>query len=473
MLPKNLRYGNKVESAAAKSYRTSIQPQNGTGTYNMGDTITLNIPTRANLVLATTESYLKFSVTYTNGANIQTQRLDSCAAHGLIQRIRVWHGSNLLQDIDQYGLLAKMLFDIQVSTDAIYGKYNVISGTRNDLVLTLPTAAASAAAGNTAANIDTAIATALAPLSATNVSALQVNSGELIGTAIAANATNTVTYSLNLISLIGTLCSQQYFPLFACTSAPLRAEIILVDQPYKAYVGSDAAVGTFAISNCEYVANFIELSDTAMGMIQQSLQGSPLQFVVPDYRNFGGSYATTNGTASQYSFPIPAKFSSLKSLFVMNRDKGTGSSRFFPYSCVTNAISDYYFRVGSQIMPTKAPANIQEQFCELLKAIGSVSDLGHQPSIEKASYSQSATAQFTTANHLTNSSGSFYIGLDLESFANANKDSIFAGYNSNTDDIFAVINYGSSCATTTNRLDAFALFDCVVVLENNTAYVRY
>jgi hypothetical protein len=31
----------------------------------------------------------------------------------------------------------------------------------------------------------------------------------------------------------------------------------------------------------EYVANFIELSDGAMGLIQGSLQGQPLQFVVP------------------------------------------------------------------------------------------------------------------------------------------------------------------------------------------------
>jgi hypothetical protein len=50
MLPKNLAYGSKVESASARSYRTNIQPQNGTGTYNAGDTIIINIPTRNNLV---------------------------------------------------------------------------------------------------------------------------------------------------------------------------------------------------------------------------------------------------------------------------------------------------------------------------------------------------------------------------------------------------------------------------------------
>ena len=43
MLPKNLRYGSKVESASAKSYRSNIAPMNGTGTYGLNDTIIINI----------------------------------------------------------------------------------------------------------------------------------------------------------------------------------------------------------------------------------------------------------------------------------------------------------------------------------------------------------------------------------------------------------------------------------------------
>lgn len=471
MLPKNLRYGNKVESAAAKSYRTNIQPQNGTGTYQMNDTIIINIPTRQNIVLSTSESYLKFTTTYTSKANNNLLRLDSCGAHGLFSRLRVWHGSNLLQDIQEYGLLAKMLMDLQAPTDAVYGKLNVTTGTRNDLTLTLPTAAAPAAPGTTAANIDTAINTALAPLTAANVSAFQTNSGELISASLANDATTSVTYCLNLISLVGSLCSQQYFPLFACTSAPLRLEITLQDTAVKSYVA--LLESTFAISNCEYVANFIELSDAAMGMIQTSLQGSPLQFVVPDWRNYQYSFALTNNSASQVNFPIPAKFSSLKSLFVTCRPRGTGTLTYFPYACNVNGITDYNFRIGSQIMPTKAPNNIQEQFMEVLKAIGSISDLNHHPSIEKTSYSLNSSTQVTALNNSVVNSGSFYIGLDLENYSNASKDSIFAGYNSNTDDIFAVINVGVNALSSTARFDAFALFDCVIVLENGTAYCRY
>jgi hypothetical protein len=135
MLPKNLKYGSKIESAMARSSRVNIQPQNGTSTYNPGDTIIINIPTRNNLVLVPTESYLKFNINLTSNAANNFFRWDSCGAHGIIQRIRVFHGSNLLQDIDSYGMLVKMLYDIQMPSDAVYGKFNVLSGTRNDMTL--------------------------------------------------------------------------------------------------------------------------------------------------------------------------------------------------------------------------------------------------------------------------------------------------------------------------------------------------
>ena len=117
MLPKTLKYGSKVESAPARSSRSNIAPQNGTSGYNLGDIITVNIPTRANLVMASTECYFKFDIQVRNThATACHYKWDSCGAHGLIQRIRVWSGSNLLEDIDNYGLLAKMLFDLQVPT---------------------------------------------------------------------------------------------------------------------------------------------------------------------------------------------------------------------------------------------------------------------------------------------------------------------------------------------------------------------
>ena len=469
MLPKNLKFGSKVESASARSYRSNIAPQNGTGVYNLGDTIIVNVPTRNNLCLVPTESYLKFDARVTSGGAGNVVRWDSCGAHGLIQRIRIFHGSNLLQDIDNYGLLAKMMFDLQVPTDAGYGKFNVLSGTRNDLGLTLPTAAAAANAGTTTAQIDASIANALAPLSNAVVSAFQFNSGESLGT-IASAGPVTNTYCLNLISLLGTLCSHNYLPLFAMTSAPLRMEIQLVDSGFKALAGSQA-ITSIGITNCEYIANFIELSDSAMSMVYSSLQGQPLQFVVPDYRNYQFASALQNAV-TQVAMPIPAKFSSLKSLFITCRESGTiNTATYFPYSSVTRTITDYTFRVGSQLMPTKAVNTIQEMFSEVLKASGSMSDLSYTPSIEKASYSLVASAVNNAGGSVH--SGSFYIGLDLENYATAPKDTIFAGYNSNTDDIYAIMTFPAQGGAVQMRFDAFALFDEVLVFENGTAYSKF
>ena len=238
--------------------------KNGTGTYNPGDTITINIPTSNNLVLVPEESVLKFTVNYKNGTDTtQVIRFDSCGGHGLIERIRVWHGSNLLADITAYGALAKLMFDLQVSSDATYGKHNILSGTRNDLVVLLPalvTEDATAAAG------------AAIKIGSIRLSANQINSGlRISGDAVMASATTcSQTFAITLISLVGSLGSAKYFPLFACTSAPLRVEITLASSALA--TAACAKETTMTITNCEYIAQFIELNDTAMNIISNSQQ---------------------------------------------------------------------------------------------------------------------------------------------------------------------------------------------------------
>lgn len=445
MIPTKLRYGTKVESAPARSYKTNIQPQNGTGPYGLGSVMYFNIPTRSNLFMASTENYMRFDFTLTNGdTSGNAARWDSCGAHGLIQRIRVFHGSNLLEDIDNYGLLAKMLYDIQVHTDATYGKFNILAGTRNDLYVS-------------------------------SSQALQVNSGESIATDLNPGVSSASrTYCLNLISIVGSLCSDKYFPLFACTSAPLRVEVWLVDSINKCMNVSSSA--TIALNNVEFVSNTIEVSDDAMAIITNSLGGNPLQFVVPSYRNYGwSSVSIADNTTTQINVPIPAKFTSVKSLFVCMRDKGLGTANYFPFSCVGLNFIDYYFRVGSLIMPPKYPYSTTEAFAELMKAIGSISDLNHTPSIELTSYTMK-TSILTNTNALKDAtnSGSFYIGLDLENYVGANKDAIFAGYNTNTDDIYFVYDVkNSSGGLVSPRFDSYALYDNLLVFTNGTVFAKF
>jgi hypothetical protein len=237
-----------------------------------------------------------------------------------------------------------------------------------------------------------------------------------------------------------------------------------------------------SLTNVEFVADMIELNDTGMEIIRQSLGGNPLQFVVPSYRNYAfNPTGLTASTTTQISMPIPAKFSSLKSIFVMIRDVGTGVAGSFPFSSVTLGNNmNYYFRVGSQILPPKAPYSVPEAFAELAKAMASIADINYLANVEMAYYSLNATVANTDTGFTGIGSGCFAIGLDCENYPNASKSDIFAGMNTNSSDIYFVYNIttlGAAAyinnAVPNPRFDSFALFDQIIIFENSTAYVKF
>ncbi len=472
MLPKTLLYQSKTESSKSRPFRSNIAPQNGTGNYGASDCIIINIPTRNNLFLVPNESYLKFSmaITNTHPTNANGYRWDSGGAHGIIQNIKVYSGSNLLSSIDSYGLLAKAMFDLQVSTDASYGKHNVLSGQRSDLMCI--------STGNVPVVADAATAT-VALTTNGYYRAVNTNTGDVL-TAVAGTYGGTVAnngvsaksfYCLNLISLVGTLCSQNYFPLCELAgSGPLRVEITLVDNLNKA-MAFPGAGSTFQIADCEYVANLIELSDDAMNTIRQSLGGSPLQFVVPAYANYQWTQLLANN--AQVSIPIACKYSSLKSLLTTSRDYYTVTA-YFPHSTVMNGLLSYQYKIGPQLMPMKAPSCVPEHFAEVLKAVGSMSDILSQPSIDLFSYSMNASLVNAAADIISGvkNSGSFYVGLDTEVYSNASKSDFFCGLNTNNDDCSLILQYGTVANAVNMRYDTFAMYDSLLVFENGTCYSK-
>ena len=447
MLPSTLKYSGKIESAAAKSYRVNLAAQNGTGPYNPGEMIYINIPTQNNLCLCPAESYLKFRVNLTNVGTLAANyaRWDAAGAHGAIQRIRCFHQSNLVSDIDNYAQLAKILMDAQMSTDSTYGKYSILAGTRNDLVT-----------------------------NATG-SCLQVKSGRRINgtTPIAVGGVVTDTYCLNLISLVGTLCTEKYLPLWALTSSSLRVEIQLVSSASKCITSDQVLAMT--VDNVEYIANMIEISDQSVDIIKNSLNGQPLQFTIGDYKNYQTSL-NVPANNSQATIPIAAKFSSLKALFVTQQDSSKpGTLTYFPLSSNVFNLSSYYFRIGPNVVPSKAPETLVEMYAESVKAIGSMSSLLHQPSIEIDSYTANLPVACTdaAATNGTTGSGAFVIGLDTENYVNSNKDAIFAGLNTNTVDTYFNPSYTGLAAATTITYNTFAHFDSVLVFDNNTMYIKF
>ncbi len=449
MIPRNLKFNNKKPSAYARNFTTHIQPQNGQGDYSGGQTIIVNIPTGQNLVMAGSESLLKFNLSVLNGAGANAYvRLDKAGAHGVIQRLRLYHGSQLLEDLDNYGNIVGNLMCLQQSSDAAHGKMTVLAGLSEEYVT-----------------------------DSTTKITVPVIAGERlepIGADLAiATATAERTYCINLLSIIGSL-SDKYIPLFAMTSAPLRLELQLASVPSK-FICSEVALTSYTINNVEFIAQFMELGGEAMNIINNSIPDGKLEWVVPAYRNYVYN-ATLATSATQVSVPVPAKFNSLKSLFMTQREKADGAITFHPMASCHYNLASYTLRLGSKVVPSKAPETVTEFFCETLKAIGSISDINHEPNMSLGDYDVTipvANAETEILIDDTSSSAAFLIGMDLETYSNADKEAIYSGYNTSNDDVFFHMSYDAQAGAVSCRYDTYALYDAVISCEAGVAYVQY
>ena len=439
MIPANLKFQSKVESAPARRYLTQIQPQGGSS-FSPSDTITINIPTRNNTALIPSESYLRGTLSLSCAtANATAATFESAGVHGFIQRIRVFHGSNLLEDIDNYAQLAKILYDFQASDDTVKGRLAVTSATNPQYNVTSGTIVRG------------------------------VNRGATSGVTTTAT---TVPFAINLVSMVGALAGDKYLPLWEMTAAPLRVEIVLKASVVTSLMSlaGTATAQTFAVTGVNYCGEFLELPDSAVSAIKSG-SSSPMQMVLPSFRSYTNSAAiTTAGT--QVSMPIPAKFSSLKSIFVATRTS-VGADGLYPNSHCKYGLTSYNFRVGSEVLPSSAPTIVPEFYSEAVKCFGSLADLSLQPSIDLVSYSLDVPNTIASSGDASLlDSGSFVIGIDTEIYQNADKASIFSGTNTNTSDIFYIANF-TPAGNVTILQTAFANYDQVLVYENGVCYARY
>ena len=375
--------------------------------------------------------------------------LESSGWHNFIQRVRVFHGSNLLEDIDNYGQLAKILYDYQVPEDAVKGRFSITTGT-NDQYSGL------GAAANALINTRS------------------VNRGSAIG--VLPIGTTSYPFAINLVSLVGALAGEKYLPLWEMTAAPLRVELVLQSSLIRAMMIEGGANLNFTATGINYAGEFLELPDSAVAAIKAG-SSSPMQMVLPSWRSYTNSANLAAGVQTQVSFPIPAKFSSLKNIVVATRSTAGAAAQYPSSHCAfgvgsANSVG-YQFRVGSEVLPSTAPTTFPEIYNEAVKCFGSLADLQLQPSIDFPAFAlnlPNTVAGLTEAS--TEDSGAFLIGIDMEVYQNADKASIFAGTNTNTSDIFSIINYYTANATTVLQT-AFACYDQVLVYENGVCYSRY
>ncbi|KAJ1401003.1 hypothetical protein B484DRAFT_405860 [Ochromonadaceae sp. CCMP2298] len=274
MLPSALKFDTKVESMRSRTYKSNIAPQNGQGPYSCdrNEVIVINVPTGGANVLVPQESAVKFTMVATNGGDEGQVLLPRVGAHGAIRSIAVYSGSNLLENITQYGALARIMMDSHTSPGSLMTKDSIMLGTFTLL------------------------------------------QGEVVrspgATNMAANGVSRRTYVVPLFSIMGVLHGPKYFPLYAASASPIRIEITLASP--REFLHMAENIASVEVTDVEYIATIIELGDPALAQ----LPSSEVSYHSLGVRNYQSSASLGAGSTTTVSFPIAAKVSSLKSLFV-------------------------------------------------------------------------------------------------------------------------------------------------------------
>jgi hypothetical protein len=427
MLPQKLMYNNKISSAYARNFSSTIDSVN-TSEYNVGQTSIINLPTMNNQFLSGADSVLSLKLRLraaAGGNNAAYCRLNRCGIAGCIQRLRIFHGSNLLQDIDNYGTLASLLTSYQLAKEDVEGKHQVLAGT---------------AAGH----------------------------GRNLG-AVATDADTEVDFAIPLLSILS--LTDNYVPMFALGNAPLRLEIQFVSNT-NLFLTSDVAVDgpvgsgkTF--NDVKFIANYVEVSDAGMQIIAQSLEGRPLEWVCQSYANYVFNTSLVVGT-KQISMPVPAKFNSLKALYFVTRQYFSGTNNQPSDDMPRFSLSEYSVRIGSKVIPSTKPNTTPQFLSEMERALGSV---GNRVSPHNYTYAQ-ITTDGSVAPGLNAVSSAFAIGIETESYSSAAMNSVYQGLNTSTDDIFYQPTYAHDAAVDV-RIDCFASYDQLITIESGQASVQF
>jgi hypothetical protein len=435
-LPDELMYNLKPSAASGRSYRASIQPTNKT-TFQAGDTCIIQIPCgRRNCFLDTNQSYIKYTIVNNDTNNFIN--LDSNGAC-VINRLDVFHASNLLESIQQYNVLYTYLLDFTLNQSVKSSLSNIYG------------------------------------VSSTNRSGLKLDKGP--------STNNKITVCMPVLSgVIGPMLDKM-LPIHALND-DIRCEFTFeTNNVAVQYDNANATKTAWSVTGVELELCYLELSDSAMSIINGV---SPLNDTIflhsTSWRHYVSSLASA--TAGTYSTLVPARFASTKTLVLCPRrtTEIVDVSAYSLSSRINPGIDQYWWRLGSALIPQKyvtlksstgLVAGYSEAFMEIQKSFHSLSHAELTGCITQAIYQTADVADasiggsgIAAPNTATTSyNNAFAIAQELETYANKT-DVLISGLNTLSAQTFFECNIGTG-PTTSYTLDFYAQFDQILVKDQN------
>ena len=479
----DMQLGLKPSAPRSRSYRLSVAPLNKS-VFSPADQVIFEIPTsRKGVWLDQSQSYLKFSVQCSSTAAAAVGGsglyLDN-SAYSFFQKCDIYHSSNLLESINEYGQLANFLIDTSLTQSDKAG-LSALIGTN----ATNNTLAGQAAYAQYGININSQVAGDRSGMSLASVS-----------TAAGINTAIPYTFTLPILSGVIGVNSSKMLPL-GNLSSPIRCEFYLSQLDDAIYAGTTGAGLNWQLINVEMDLCFVEINDPAFELIQAA--GTPEYISTVSYRQ--ASTYLPAATSGEFTCLLPFRFSSLTALYgrfrnAVNAVNGVNASASYrKSSSISPNFSSYYYRVGSSIYPNKPiylnngslVGTFNEGYAELLKSfhalsasVGNSAILFNQYNVA-ATASQGAAAAYApgskTTGTLDTHNNAFAIGLELQSFSNRN-DSILSGLSTMNSQVFftGTVISGSTCGGANNynyTADFFAQFDMILVIQDGIMSAKF
>lgn len=496
---KAAQYNLRPPATAGRSYSYKVQAQHGVASIegNRSKVVEFHVPCSSNTFLDQSQSFLEMKLKAKGGLSTTGLKLDSSAA-SLIHRIEVYHGSNLLESVDGYNVLHSMMMDATVDNTTRNGVMSALMGT--SVSPSAPTLTTDATATSitdalaaptvfhsdltTAANSDPDVGGLSAVINNQNLLKTYIdnnlvggNTGRREGHDLysSAGAATGVTLAevqaedaLQIalpIALSGLLspASKKYLPLFAMQADSLRIQVTLED-PEKALVCTGGTTCKYVLEDMGFVCQFVELTSEVCGAILQdglANGGGALKISSESFRGFESTLPTDS---TGFSIQVPARFSSLNSIYSCWRQTDNVSA--IGKKSITGRVQPkglgYQYRIGSSLTPSQPVKSSPAALMEVLKTYNAVSASNFQTSITETNWdvvTDSSSAQ-------TDDTGAFFIGLETSLFANA-ADIVDSGKQT----ISEVVQLEGTCTkmSGTMTVNNFARFDMAVIVSDGLA----
>ena len=429
----DLDYRLKPSAPRSRSYRASILPTNK-NTFNPTDTAIIYIPGgRRNTYLDCTQSYIRITLKNTSGTG--AFRLDH-DANCVINRLDVFHGSNLLETIQTYNILSAYILDMQLSSAQKLPLSNVYG-------------------------FDT--------------------DGDRQGLNFASGAQR--TFCLPIFSGVVGVLNDKMLPI-GLLADDIRLEFTF--ETLESAVVQSGTAGVLQILDFQLQLTIVELSDEGENMVRSNYQypQMPLYLHGNSWRHYVS--ALPAATSGGYSTLVPARFASLKQLaLIPRRNTETASTTSYSLSSRVNPnIAQYWWRIGSAIIPSKAvylessgnTGGYGEAFAELLKSWHAL----HTTSSSSALYLEYNVADATVTNcpQIAVNTGAnsylngFVIAQELESFAQRS-DVLLSGMNTLSSQVFFEAQINTAIGASAYTLDFFAWYDHIMVIDQGIISIKY